>query len=198
MNSNDVTELKNFIFKIAGIISGNEGCYNSINQYDGSASSIGLLQWNGLRAKKLLKIIINKDKEQAKTILDGTNLLDDMNKDDEFWDNKILDSFECEAIRKLLITEKGVIAQIELLLVDIEVYINHGKKLGIKDKKALAFFADLENQIGSYRAEKIIQSIDPEKELTMLNILTASVLEPSLTHTISRRKCTYERIINEI
>lgn len=197
MNNTDDTKSEAFIFKIANIISKNEGYYGSINQYDGSASSIGILQWNGFRAKGLLELIIGKDEKQAKIILNGTKILDDINREGKFWDNRILDSCECEEVRKLLSTENGIEAQNELLKSDISSYIDHGKKLGITDKKALVYFCDLENQFGYYEAEKIIKSIDQNKELTIHNILTASVLYSSFTVHTRRRTFTYNEILND-
>lgn len=196
MDNIDITESDNYIFKIAYIIAGNEGRFNSINQYDGPASSIGILQWNGPRAKKLLRLIISKNEEHAKVVLTGTNIIDSVKKDTEFWNNKILDFFECEKIRDLLGTEYGVKAQIELLKIDIKAYISHGKKLGITNDKALAYFADLENQVGYFTAEKIVQSIDSSKELTLFNILNASTLHPSLFFHTKRRAYTYTKIMN--
>ncbi|QXE18946.1 hypothetical protein [Clostridium sp. 001] len=175
MDKVGITESDNFIIQVSEIITYNEGYYDTINRNDGTSSSIGILQWNGYRAKNLLKIIISKNEEQAKAILDGTTILADINKDDDFWNSKILDDIECEKISELLRTEEGMKCQYELRMRDVKAYINHGKSLGIKDEKALAYFADLENQLGCYMAENIIKSIDSGKELTIYEILQASV-----------------------
>ncbi|OBR92849.1 hypothetical protein CLRAG_21420 [Clostridium ragsdalei P11] len=196
MDKVGITESDNFIIQVSEIITYNEGYYDTINRNDGTSSSIGILQWNGYRAKNLLKIIISKNEEQAKAILDGTTILADINKDDDFWNSKILDDIECEKISELLRTEEGMKCQYELRMRDVKAYINHGKSLGIKDEKALAYFADLENQLGCYMAENIIKSIDSGKELTIYEILQASVSYSDVLARKQRPMYTYKKIMN--
>lgn len=191
---------RDFVVKVAQIICVNEGKYNSVNRNDNLSLSLGALQWHGCRAKKLLERIVSKNVEQAKLLLSGTNLFEDISKSNNFWRTRIANVDEAEKLVKLITTKEGIEAQQEMLLIDVKAYIEHGMSIGLKDKKVLAFFADVENQLGPYMAEKVIYNarllVEEDTELTVQRIAVASVLSSGLKTHKNRRLGTYMLIMN--
>lgn len=188
---------------IRNIICSNEGHYGSVNKDDRlllntRALSIGTLQWHGSRAKKLLNLIVRKNEDQAKEILSATAIFGDLNRDDDFWDQRTANSLEAEKLSRLLITPEGIEAQDESLEEDLSKYIAHGIDLGITNMQVLAYFADLENQGGPYIAERIIQSAGIAGKLTLTEIHEAALSDQLLGPKEPRRNRTYISIMNTL
>jgi len=192
-----------FIKTVINIICSNEGNYGSVNKDDNlllntSSLSIGALQWHGSRAKKLLNLIVSKNEDQAREILSATTIFSDLNRDDDFWDQRTANSLEAEKLSRLLITPEGIQTQDELLEKDINSYIIHGINLGITNMQVLAYFADLENQGRPYIAEGITQAAGKASKITLTEIHEAALLDPVLGPNKPRRNITYTRIINAL
>lgn len=198
MNENLYTVSDAFINKVAKIISFNEGNYGSVNRDDHRALSIGILQWHGVRAKKILERIVNKNVIQAKEILHETNLFDDISKDNNFWRTRTANPFEAYKLSRLLTTKEGIDAQDELSMIDIKAYIQHGIRLGIRDQKLLAYLADIENQLGPYAVEKIIQCLGGGSETTLQKVANVSMQNPDWKIYKKRRVGTFIYIMNTI
>lgn len=188
--------------KVANIIFGNEGKYNSVNPNDHpknhpekGALSIGKLQWHGARAKGLLSDIVKLNPNNATILLASTTILGDLNKNDKYWNLRKLDENEVKAIANLLSTREGKRAQDNLATRDVQGYIKVGQSLGITDLKTLAYFSDLYNQ-GPVQAEKIVEAAGGGKGLTLSAIHQAAISNIIMGDFISRRNTTYEKILN--
>lgn len=133
-----------------------EGNYDSVNPNDNGALSIGCIQWNGDRALRLMRIIVNKNPSNAKKIL-GTKLYNEITNEKTSWSKRTLNSSEKALFVKLLKTQESKNAQNELRKSDLTGYLNHGIKLGISSAPALIYFADIENQSGAGRSESCMK-----------------------------------------
>lgn len=125
-----------------------EGGYSSVNANDNGALSIGKMQWHGDRAKSLLRIIIAGDAENAKLILQGTSLYDEIMSDGS-WSKRVLNSTETAAMKNLLATGQSQLAQDVQEDTDVTAYINDVYNRGIRNAAAIVYLADIENQSGS-------------------------------------------------
>lgn len=153
-------QIKKVVSVACGIIYSREGSYGSVNRNDNKhGMSIGICQWNAYwgRALPLLQSIVKKDTGQAKDIL-GESLYNEIagssagawNKQD-----RTATEAEAEAISELLKTPQGKEAQDDLAEKDITAYVKNGVKAGLVSQKALAYYADLENQGGSGAGKRI-------------------------------------------
>lgn len=147
------------------IISSHEGSYDSINYNDVGAVSVGKIQWNGARAKGLLNQIREANPEEFQGIVQkyqADSLVQSLDSEDN-WSKRTFtrDTPESKALEEILRTETSQKIQDELALNDTQSSIDRGKKKGITDPQALAFYADLTNQYGPYHS-KINESIIPE------------------------------------
>ncbi len=153
-------QIKKVVKVASGIIYSQEGNYGSVNKNDNKhGMSIGKCQWNAYwgRALPLLQTIVNKDNEQAKKILGETLYNEIAGSSAGAWNKqeRAATEEEAKAISKLLNTPQGKEAQDDLADTDITAYVKNGVKTGVVSLKALAYYADLENQGGSSTSKKI-------------------------------------------
>lgn len=176
------------------IILSNEGVYTSILANDNGAVSLGKVGWHGTRALNLLKTIVNANPSNAKSIL-GNNLYNEIVSSSN-WNTRVFTSSEKAVVEKLLATQESKTAQDELAYKDIESYITHGKSLGMTDGKVLVYFADLENQMGAYGAERVanaaISAAGSASKVTLKNIYDAAMADTTAKSSPSRRKRVYD------
>ena len=156
-------QIKKVVKVASGIIYSQEGNYGSVNRNDNDhGMSVGKCQWNAYwgRALPLLQTIVNKDQEQAKEILGEALYTEIAGSSPKAWDKQVRAATEEEAkaISKLLSTPQGKEAQDDLADEDITRYVKNGVKVGIVSLKALAYYADLENQGGSGGSKKIAET----------------------------------------
>lgn len=154
-------QIKKIVKVASGIIYAQEGNYGSVNKNDNKhGMSIGKCQWNAYwgRALPLLQTIVNKDHEQAKEILGETLYNEIAGSSAGAWNKqeRAATEEEAKAISKLLSTPQGKEAQDDLTDNDITVYVKNGVKTGVVSLKALAYYADLENQGGSGASKRIV------------------------------------------
>lgn len=175
------------------LIISNEGVYTSVLSNDNGAVSIGKVGWHATRALDLLKTIVNDNPNQAKTIL-GDALFDEIRSSTN-WNTRIFTSSEKSAVEKLLATPQSHAAQDKLARNDIASYITHGMSLGISDGKALVYFADMENQMGSYGSERVAKAAASASggfsKITLDNIYKAALADKTAGSSPTRRKNTY-------
>ena len=181
-----------YVSIVAKIIMENEGSYSSVNPNDNGALSIGALQWRAFRARNLLAKIINRNPELA-TLLKGTSLIDELKNKDFNWNTRTLDEFETLAVKKLLNTKESREIQQEILKEDIQRYIKVGRKYGINDPKALAYFCDLYNQGPKYALE-IVKLAGGGDGLTLDKIHQIALSHPVMGDYVKRRRDTYNKI----
>lgn len=176
------------------LIVSNEGVYTSVLSNDNGAVSIGKVGWHATRALELLKVIVNEDKKQAEEIL-GTALTEEI-LTAASWNTRIFTSDEKSAVEKLLATSQSKKAQDDFASKDIMSYITHGMSLGLRDGKALVYFADLENQMGEGGVERVakaaIASAGSAANVTLDDMYNASLNDKTAGSSPTRRKKTYD------
>jgi hypothetical protein len=155
-------QIKKVVKVASGIIYAQEGNYGSISKNDNKhGMSIGKCQWNAYwgRALPLLQSIVKANDAQAKQIL-GNSLYNEISGNSAtFWNKKerVATEEEAKAISELLSTKEGRKAQDELADADITTYVKNGVKVGLVSLKALAYYADLENQGGSGASKRVAE-----------------------------------------
>lgn len=174
----------------------NEGYYNSVLANDNGAVSIGKIGWHGPRALQLLRMIAQANPNQAKQIL-GTSFYNEiMTASDVSWNTRSLSASEKSAVEKLLSTDESKQAQDKLSYDNIKGYITHAQGLGITDPKTLVYFADLENQLGAYGAERVLKSASgtagSASKVTLAVLYNAAMADRTAGSSPTRRKTAYE------
>ncbi|MCM1216793.1 MAG: hypothetical protein NC548_20020 [Lachnospiraceae bacterium] len=139
---------------VSSMISQYEGGYGSINYNDNGAVSIGRIQWHAGNAKNLLNQIKDADPNSFNSIIQqtgATGLAQSLASDDN-WSSHIVSkgSTEAQAIKAILESSAGQMVQDQQRVAFVNNYIEKGKKLGLTDPKALAFYSDMCNQYGMY------------------------------------------------
>jgi|GEM_PF-3154027 len=180
------------------IIFENEGDYGTVNPNDGTtvkALSIGKLQWHAERAFELLNRIKNAAPQQAKELLSGTTIYDELNGNSSSWKARTVSAKEAAAISALLETEVGKAAQVEQARTDVQTYLEVGKRLGISDNGALIYFADLYNQRPA-SAIAIINNAGGGNGLSLERIHSLALVDPTMGNYTARRTATYEKAKN--
>ena len=176
------------------IIISNEGVYNTVLANDNGALSIGKVGWHATRALDLLKMIIEKNPENAKKIL-GNTLYNEIITSTN-WNYRILTSAEKSVIQTLLGTSESIAVQDALCYKDIEGYITHGRSMGFTDGKVLVYFADLENQMGysgvARVAKAAIAAAGSADKVTLDIIYNAAMSDKTAQSTPTRRKKVYK------
>lgn len=153
-------QIKKVVEVASDIIYSQEGNYGTVNKNDNEhGMSIGKCQWNADagRALPLLQTIVKANDEQAKKILGESLYKEITGSKSSAWSNKgrTATAEEAKAIFALLTSEEGKKAQDNLAEKDITRYVNNGVKNGVVSLKALAYYADLENQGGSGGSKRI-------------------------------------------
>lgn len=174
----------------ASIIYSEEGTYDSINGNDNGAISIGRIQWHAGRAQSLLKQIRAANVEQFDNTADSKGasaLITDLNMSS--WNSYIVSSGSAKynAIKSVLGTSESKKLQDELMISDINGYIEYGRKNGVTDNAALVYFADLCNQFGNSGALKFVKAAS--KPVTLDSLHNAA-----LNKYTSRRIRVYNKI----
>lgn len=177
----------------SGIIFSNEGSYTSINANDRGAVSIGVLGWHADRALALLVTIVEANPENALEIL-GEDLYNEITTSTN-WNYRVFNRSESAIVSSLLGTQEGIDAQNALAATDIRSYINRAMTEGITDGKALVYYADLENQMGSGGAMRVaLAAIDlagSADAVTVEHMYKAALADSVASGGSTRRKKTY-------
>lgn len=196
-------QVKKVVKVASGIIYAQEGNYDSVNRNDNKhGMSIGKCQWNAYwgRALPLLQTIVNKDQNRAKEIL-GESLYNEIaGSSPKAWDKKerAATEEEAKALSKLLATTQGKEAQDELADADITAYVKNGVKVGVVSLKALAYYADLENQGGSGTSKKIATTAGNDlggvEKVGIEEIHAYAIKDSVMGQYASRRAKVYEAV----
>ncbi|MCF0122566.1 MAG: S-layer homology domain-containing protein [Ruminiclostridium sp.] len=164
------------------LIYSHEGTYNSINKNDNGAVSVGKIQWHGTRALALIKIVVNSNPTNAKSIL-GDTLYTEVTTVDN-WSYRTVNDEEAAALATLLSTPEGKAAQDKMANGDITGYVTRGQKLGITDGAALVYFADLENQ-GGYGMSKRVATAAANTVGSFAAITLADIHQAGLADSVA-------------
>lgn len=154
-----------------------------------------------MRAHDLLKKIKEKNSQQAKKILAGTTIYEELEMDRSVFRNRPVTVIEGNAISKLLMTPEGKAVQDQTISNDVPGYIQHGKRLGITDKKVLAYFADLENQGGGGGSQRVVKAAGGANGLTLDKIHQAALKDSCLGTSAGhegRRRNTFQKCMERL
>ena len=196
-------QVKKVVKVASGIIYSQEGNYGSVNRNDNNhGMSIGKCQWNAYwgRALPLLKSIVEKDQEQAKEILGDDLYTEIAGSSADAWNRQEREATEEEAkaISKLLTTKDGKETQDDLADADITGYVKNGVKTGLVSLKALAYFADLENQGGSGASSRIAktaaEATGGAEKVGLEEIHAYALKDATMGQYESRRSKVYEAV----
>ncbi|RKI39995.1 hypothetical protein D7V86_12250 [bacterium D16-51] len=198
-------QIKKVASVASGIIYSQEGNYGSVNRNDNShGMSVGKCQWNAYwgRALPLLQSIVKKDTEQAKKIL-GESLYNEIaGSSTDAWNKqeRAATEEEAKAISELLKTPQGKEAQDDLAEKDITAYVKNGVKSGLVSQKALAYYADLENQGGSSASKRIATTAGNDAggvEKVGLDKIHAYALKDSVMGQYESRRAKVYKAVKE-
>ncbi len=171
-----------------------EGGYDAVAPKDNGAASIGKIGWHASRALLLLRDIARKNEPNAKKIL-GEDLFNEiMTASEKSWNDRAFTSSEAAKVKALLGTKEGRETQDATSYKDIKGYVSHGKSLGIKDPRALVYFADVENQIGSNGAERVANAAKSAAnggDVALDTLYSASLKDKTASKSPDRRKAAY-------
>ena len=196
-------QVKKVVKVASGIIYSQEGNYGSVNRNDNNhGMSIGKCQWNAYwgRALPLLKSIVEKDQERAKEILGDALYTEIAGSSVDAWNRQEREATEEEAkaISKLLTTKDGKEVQDDLADADITGYVKNGVKIGLVSLKALASFADLENQGGSGASSRIAktaaEATGGAEKVGLKEIHAYALKDATMGQYESRRSKVYEAV----
>ena len=194
------------VFRAIAILYGNEsgGDPSAINPNDNGAVSIGLIQWRGPRARRLLVNIINLmgDAEAIKIL--GQNLYDKIvNKTDSDWNSVYFTkgSTEYNALKTLLATEESKQAQQAQMVYDTNGYITTAMNMGVVDEDAIMYCCHLCNAYG-YLKQKFVDaaaSIAGSKAKITLDAIYQACLNDSYYYGLYGGEGGYaQRVYNSI
>ena len=143
-----------------------------------------------------------KDTEQAKKIL-GESLYNEIaGSSTDAWNKQERAATEEEAktISELLKTPQGKEAQDDLAEKDITAYVKNGVKSGLVSQKALAYYADLENQGGSGASKRIATTAGNDAggvEKVGLDKIHAYALKDSVMGQYESRRAKVYKAVKE-
>ena len=172
-----------------------EGVYTTVVCNDNGAVSLGKVGWHAFRALRLLRSIAEANPQQAKEMLGETFYNEIMTASDTSWNYRVFTAAEKKLAEKLLATDESIKAQDALAFEDIKSYIVHGQSLGITDGRALVYFADIENQMGAYGAERVakiaIKAAGSAPAVTLDDMYNAAMSDRTAASSPTRRKSAY-------
>ncbi|HHX32280.1 MAG TPA: SH3 domain-containing protein [Bacteroidales bacterium] len=177
MNKNEKVIMRNIIYAVetGGNVYGNKNYRAFVEAYTNSsiehAITIGAAQWMGVNAQKLLKRIREKDQASFKS-LDTEGIAYDL--DNKSWDKYQVkkSSAKGKCIINIIDSAQGRACQDELVVEDIQVYINEVAKMGITDMDAKMMCANFAHQ-GGYGATRRVLA-KSKTPYTLDNIYKAS------------------------
>ena len=193
VNAYDIDDIVN---AAKSFTSSKEGTCNSINANDNGALSIGKVQWHGARALQLLKMIVEANPAQAQSILTESLYNEIVNSSLASWNYRCLSYEESKIVKELLSTQESKDAQEQLSFNDIKGYVIRAQSMGITDAKAIVYFADLENHLGSggvTRVGKDAVAKAGSGDKVTLQLLHDTAIEDSTNNAyLNRRKAAYD------
>ncbi|MFA7157157.1 MAG: peptidoglycan DD-metalloendopeptidase family protein [Bacilli bacterium] len=180
--------------KSLNVISKNEGAYESINRNDNGATSVGKLQWHANRARNLIKTISSSEPSFNQELIaaGGASLIPKLNQD---WSNMIITQNEASALKKVLSNSKYNKYQDKLASEDVQGYIEEGKKQGLTDSSALAYYADLYNQ-GGTNANSVAKKAIAADGGSLASMHQAAQASSVYGEYKNRRQATYAALVS--
>ena len=157
--------------------------------------SMGIIQWNGEAATRLINKIIEKDRETALSLLGSTlfKKFDGVTKSPG-----VMTKDELSRVSKLLKADFAIPVQDALAKADVGKYVEQAMDLGITDKNALAYFGDMRHQVGSGAIKKY-HVLAAEKAGGYSKIKLKHLYQAAMnyaTRTKARREKAYQMLID--
>ena len=130
-----------------------EGHYDTVTKKDSNACSIGFMQWHGMNALRLLKMICAADPTYSRSVLGDTLYNEVLTKEVVYnsttgWKTRVLNDSEAARIKTLINSTVGRQCQNELARIFILDEARNGWQKGIRTEAALIYYCSIENQYG--------------------------------------------------
>lgn len=197
VNAYDIDDIVN---AAKAFTSSKEGNYNSINANDNGAVSIGKVQWHGARALQLLKMIVEANPANAQSILTEALYNEIVNASLVSWNYRCFTNEEAKIVAELLATQESKDAQEQLSFNDIKSYVIRAQSMGITDAKAIVYFADLENHLGSGGVTSVgkeaVAKAGSGDKVTLKLLHETAIDGSSNSAYINRRKAAYDYCVS--
>ena len=136
---------------------GTEGNYGSVNPNDNGALSVGILQWHGVRALKLLRRILTEDPAAASCL--SAALCTEIRSTSSNWNSRTLTAAEKTAISNLLASASGRRVQDAQAWEDLYTYIELAWDAGMRCDAVVFYYASICNQFGTGGAQTYLRHI---------------------------------------
>ena len=185
-----------------------EGPYDAVVSNDGGALSIGFVQWHGMNALKLLKMICTAAPAFSRATLGDALYNEVLTKqvvynDKTGWKSRTLSSSEAARVKTLIGSEVGKQCQEEYAWEWIYDQLVNGWELVIRSEAALLYYCGIDNTFGSGSAAIFIRKVRNYKGFSdgdtfdSLNELHDAVLGCG-TSTEQSRIRSYNHIVNKM
>lgn len=136
---------------------GTEGDYGSVNPNDNGALSVGILQWHGVRALRLVRRVIRDDPDAIWTL--PASLRTEIRDENTTWNSRTLTGAEKTALSALLAAPSGVAAQDAQAREDLTAYIDLAWSAGMRSDATTLYWASILNQFGTGGAQTYLSRI---------------------------------------
>lgn len=136
---------------------GTEGNYGSVNSNDNGALSVGILQWHGVRAGKLLRRILTEYPASASCV--SAALAAEIRNPNTNWNSRTLTAAEKTQISALLASSAGRSVQDTVAWEDLYDYVEQAWDAGMRCDAVVFYYASICNQFGSGGARTYLRYI---------------------------------------
>lgn len=136
---------------------GTEGDYASVNPNDNGALSVGILQWHGVRALKLVQRTAAAFPETAALLT--AQLRTEIRDPGTTWKTRTLNSTEKAALSAFLSTAAGVQTQDAQARDDLSDYLRIAYQAGMRSDATAFYYASICNQFGNGGAKTYLSCI---------------------------------------
>ena len=195
-----------------------EGNCDSVNANDNGAVSVGMIQWHGCRALRLLNRILNEylkthTEDDAKAILAKVvndkplTLYDEIKNasaSGDEWNNRTVDADEKAALVIFLGTDESKTIQNLQAREDLSGYLSRGRAKGLNTPALLFYYMDMENQYGASGASTLLdiaRQVTGKSSFSALCELHYGLLGSTRAYVqnyIARRKSTYKYAVETL
>lgn len=136
---------------------GTEGDYGSVNPNDNGALSVGILQWHGVRALKLVQRVAAEAPDSVGLLT--AQLRSEIRDPNTTWKNRTLNAAEKAALSAFLSAPAGVQAQDAQAREDLSAYLEAGYRAGMRSDATAFYYASILNQFGTGGARTYLSCI---------------------------------------
>lgn len=180
-----------------------EGNYDSVDPQDSNALSIGFVQWHGVHALKLMKMICSSDPLIAETLLGTALFTEIVEAPDSGWKTRCLTDEEVPLIRAAIDSEVGHWCQDVYANEFILDMLQHGWSYGVRTDASLVYYCALENKYGSGDAKAKVKKakaglgLAEDDVFASLDVLHYGIITYTNASASNRQKI-YNYIVNTL